>query len=94
MTLSELRRHRLIQGHDWPDLEILEYNGFQVEATANYESIVLMLSHSRVTLLPRSIIEVWEEQAAHSDLGITVETTKLLIYPSAIYFLWRKILTN
>ncbi len=86
MSLADLRKFQLIQGHDWPDTEILRANGFEVLGTPNYKSIFGMLSKRRVDLFPRSIVEIWSEAETHKAGGIVVEPTKLLIYPTAFYY--------
>lgn len=86
LPLTELRKFNLIQGHDWPDTTILRANGFTVFGTSNYEAIFDMLSHSRADLFPRSIVEIWDEAKNHQDDNIVVEPTKILIYPTAMYF--------
>ncbi|MEO4047416.1 hypothetical protein AAFN46_10050 [Pseudomonas sp. CAU 1711] len=86
MTLSDLQQYRLVQGHDWPDTSILRANGFQVTGSASYQAIFEMLAYKRVDLFPRSIVEIWAEQAAHAEQGIGVEGTKLLYYPTAFYY--------
>ncbi len=86
MPLIELRKFNLIQGHDWPDSTILRANGFTVFGTSNYEAIFDMLLHSRADLFPRSIVEIWDEAKIHQDDNIVVEPTKILIYPTAMYY--------
>ncbi|OZG70990.1 hypothetical protein BTA51_23070 [Hahella sp. CCB-MM4] len=86
MTLTELQRHPVVQGHDWPDSTILRDNGFQVFGTPNYNATFDMLAYKRVDLFPRSIVEIWAEEKAHHSSGLMVEKTKLLRYPTAFYY--------
>jgi len=84
--LSELRKLHFIQGHDWPDIEILRANGFSVHGAPDYISNFSMLEHRRVDLFPRSILEIWSEFESHKNRGIVIEPTKLFIYPAAFYY--------
>ncbi len=86
LTIDELREFGLVQGHDWPDTEILRANGFTVAGVSNYNSIFAMLSQTRVDLFPRSIVEVWAEAEAYKGSGIVIEPTKIVVYPTAFYY--------
>jgi hypothetical protein len=61
-TLDDLRQLQAGQGHDWPDTEILRFNGLNVQVSASYESLFTMLRAQRFDYFPRSIIEIWDEQ--------------------------------
>ncbi|WP_020408579.1 substrate-binding periplasmic protein [Hahella ganghwensis] len=86
MKLTELQKHPVVQGHDWPDSTILRDNGFKVFGTPNYKSTFDMLAYKRVDLFPRSIVEIWAEEQDHAGNGLMVEKTKLLRYPTAFYY--------
>ena len=86
MSISKLRSFQLVQGHDWPDTQILRANGFNVLGIPSYNSMFAMISRSRVDLFPRSIVEIWAEAENHKANGIVVEPTKVLIYPAALYY--------
>ncbi|GGX64260.1 substrate-binding periplasmic protein [Saccharospirillum salsuginis] len=85
-SLDELRDYILVQGHDWPDTDILRSNGFQVFGTPSYDTIFTMVAQHRADLFPRSIVEIWAEAKTHENSGIVVEPTKLLTYPTAFYY--------
>ena len=85
-TLDQLRDYILVQGHDWPDTDILRANGFQVFGTPIYDTIFSMVAQRRADLFPRSIVEIWAEAKTHKNKGIVVEPTKLLTYPTAFYY--------
>jgi len=89
-TLSELKEYTMIQGHDWPDTEILRANGFHVLLAPNYEGIFSVLASGRVDLFPRSLSEIQPEYESHKDIGIQVEPSILLQYPTAFYFFVNK----
>jgi len=86
LTLDLLQKYKFVQGHDWPDTDILRANGFDVFGTPDYKRIFDMLARSRVDFFPRSIIEIWDEAKEHKKQGIVVDKKKLLIYPAAAYY--------
>lgn len=86
MTIQQLREMTMIQGHDWPDTDILRSNGMNVIGASNYKSIFNMLAKHRIDLFPRSIVEIWSEADSHAGKGIVVEPDYLLVYPTAFYY--------
>jgi hypothetical protein len=89
-TLDDLRKLQAGQGHDWPDTEILRYNGLTVQGSASYEGLFKMLRAKRFDYFPRSIIEIWDEQNAYGATDFEIEKTVLLHYPTAFYFFVNK----
>jgi ABC-type amino acid transport substrate-binding protein len=83
-ALPDLQPYKTAQGHDWPDLGILEANGLHGAAVSNYASLFDMLKAGRIDYLPRSALEIWQEAARHKDLA--VEPYLMLHYPTADYF--------
>ena len=77
------------QGHDWPDLEILEGNGYSVTPSPNYGGLFEMLASGRIDYFPRSVIEVLDEARAHGDKGLMIEPSLMFWYPTAMYFFVR-----
>ncbi|GAB3732005.1 transporter substrate-binding domain-containing protein [Luteimonas pelagia] len=75
-----------VQGHDWPDLDILRHNGIPVVASATYDGLFRMLDLGRVDYLPRAIGEPHAELAARPGMALRVQPGVLLTYPSALYF--------
>ena len=80
-----------LQGRDWPDTKILQYNGFDVITERTSGALIKMLSNAQGDFFPRSIIEIWEE-LDESDMAnrIQVQPTLGIHYPSAIYFFVNK----
>ncbi len=74
------------QGADWPDTDILKAAGLPVDASARYGDLFVKLRTGAIDYFPRSLLEVWNEQAAHSDEGLVVEPQLALHYPTAMYF--------
>ena len=51
-TREELQTLWAGLGHDWPDLEILKFNGFNTVAGANYRGLFAMLQEGRFDYFP------------------------------------------
>ena len=80
-----------LQGRNWPDTKILQYNGFDVITDRTSGALMKMLSNAQGDFFPRSIIEVWEELADNDVVNkIQVQPTLGIHYPSAIYFFVNK----
>lgn len=86
IPLLKAKQLKTIQGHDWPDTEILKHNQFNIETGPHYEGLFKMLQYQRVDLLPRSIIEVWNELKINAGLTIGLEQHTLISYPTASYY--------
>jgi len=74
------------QGHDWPDVAILQHNGFKTTSSPSYIGLFKMLASGRVDYFPRSVLEVESEAEIHADKNLVVDPNLLLVYPSALYF--------
>ena len=85
-SASDLRHFIAGQGHDWPDLQILEHNGFTTLGTSNYDIIIELLKAGRIDYFPRAIHEAIVEAEALKDPDIIIEPSVLLYYPSYIFF--------
>lgn len=85
-SIDELRRLQAGQGHDWPDTNILRFNGLQVQTGTSYEGLFKMLSAGRFDYFPRSILEIWDEQKAFGLQDLEIEKNLILYYPTAFYF--------
>lgn len=84
--LADLQGWRAGQGHDWPDTQILRYNGLPVEVTSSYDSLFRMLDAGRFDYFPRAVIEIWDEAEHNREAAITIDRHLLLHYPTALYF--------
>ena len=89
-SLEGLKPLTAVQGHDWPDLTILKSNGLSVEGNPVYEGMFLMLKFKRIDYFPRSVGEIWAELEQHKEMGIVVEPSLMLYYPTAEYFFVNK----
>lgn len=66
-TLEDVKRLRIAQGQEWPDTQILRANGIPVIGAPRYEGLFKMLAGKRFDYFPRSLMEIWEEQALNAD---------------------------
>lgn len=83
---EDLAKLRAGQGHDWPDTDILNANGFLLSGSTTYEGLFDMLSRNHIQYFPRSILEAELELTAHPDHNLAIESNIVLHYPTAVYF--------
>ncbi|MGZ3184869.1 MAG: substrate-binding periplasmic protein [Telluria sp.] len=89
-SLEDLRAMIALQGHDWPDTQILRANGFRVQTAADYAGMFKMLASGRIDYFPRAVNEIWNEAEAAAADGLVIEPTLALHYPTAFYFFVNK----
>ena len=95
LPLSLLQNERLaVQGHDWPDVEVLKHNSYKVESVEHYKAMFELLQKGRADYFPRSILEAWREAAAYKAQGIIVEQHHVLHYPAYVFYFVNKDNTN
>ncbi len=85
-TLNDLKGVRLAQGQEWPDTQILRANGIDVITAPRYEGLFKMLAGKRFDYFPRSVMEIWDEQAINADT-LEVEPHLALHYFYDAYFM-------
>ncbi len=85
-SLDKLRRVRLAQGQEWPDTQILRANGIPVITAPKYEGLFKMLAGGRFDYFPRSVMEIWDEQALNAG-NLEVEPHLALHYFYDAYFM-------
>nr|MDC2855467.1 hypothetical protein [Ningiella sp. W23] len=88
-SLSDFKQIHFIQGHDWPDTQILLDSGLTVATSIEYSSLFKMLIKGRGDVFPRSLLEVeMELNTFKDDTGgkLAVVPHLMLQYPTAIYF--------
>jgi hypothetical protein len=83
---KDLQALDALQGHDWPDTDILRANNYRVQTASDYAGMFKMLQSGRVDYFPRAVFEVWNEAAAFADQGLIVAPNLALYYPAAFYF--------
>ncbi|MCV2365697.1 transporter substrate-binding domain-containing protein [Paucibacter sp. DJ1R-11] len=88
-SLADLAEFVMVQGHDWPDTEIMRANGLQVVTGSSFDALFSMLRLNRGQAFPRSVLEIDWEQRSHTD-SFVVEPHLALHYPAAIYFFVRR----
>jgi len=88
--LEDLAAYTAGQGHDWPDVAILQSNGLQVLTGNTREALFSMLEGGRFDYFPRSVLEISKELEGGSHPQLVMDEHLLLHYPAAIYFFVRK----
>lgn len=88
-SMEDLRKLTLGQGQGWPDVDILRENGLQVITTSKYQNLFYMVEGGRFDGFPRGAMEPWAEIAAHSELGLTVDTGIVFVYHLPFYLFVR-----
>lgn len=87
-STHNLKRLAFVQGHDWPDTELLRHNGFVVQTAQHPTAMFELLLRRRADAFPRSVIEAYREQQDYPEL--MVEPRFVLVYPAAVYFFVNK----
>jgi len=89
-TLQDLKGVHLAQSPEWPDTKILEGNGISVITAPRYEGLFKMLEARRFDYFPRSVLEIWDEQANHADTLVVEPHLALHYYYDAYFMVNRK----
>lgn len=84
-NVESVRSLRMVQGHDWPDTEILKAAGFKVDTSADFKSLFAMVEKGRVDAMPRSVVEI-DKELANIAANLVIEPGIMLYYPAAEYF--------
>ncbi len=88
--LAGLQNYIAMQGHDWPDTEILQANGLRVETDFRYEEIFQRLALGRYDYFPRGALEAYAELEALQLDNLAVAPNFAIAYPAPTYFFVRK----
>ena len=85
-TLEQLQAHSAGLQHDWGNVAILRANGLPVVDASVYETMFQMLALHRFDYFPRGLGEINGEAQRFAKLGLVIEPTLALHYPSQTYF--------
>lgn len=88
-SLADLSKYVLLQGHDWPDTQILKFNGLIVDTSQHPAQLFDMLRKGRAVGFPRSVVEISAEMNDHQP-ELAIDPHLVLYYPSAVYFFVNK----
>lgn len=88
-SLADLSKYVLLQGHDWPDTQILKFNGLIVDTSQHPAQLFDMLRKGRAVGFPRSVVEISAEMNEHQP-ELAIDPHLVLYYPSAVYFFVNK----
>ena len=89
ITRETLQSYLGVQGADWPDLSVLQHNGFKVEGapwSLWFATMFISVEKGLVDYFPRNVIEVTNDLERHKDKLIKLEDNILLRYPNYEYF--------
>jgi len=90
---EQLKSMKCGQGHDWPDVRILENAGFNLRTSYHWAGIFNLLANKRIDYFPRGLVEIWNEmdKINAKEIGnehepfAMIEEHIALRYPSAFY---------
>ena len=85
-TLDQLKAYTAGLQYDWSDVAILRANGLPVVQASVYETMFQMLRLHRFQYFPRGVGEIEGEAKRFASLGLVIEPTLALHYPSQTYF--------
>lgn len=83
-SLKQLRQWSVGLGHDWPDVEIMRHNGFQVVTGPSYEGLFNMLPLKRFDFMSRSSLEFVSELKRFPEQEIRWVPGLILNYPAPL----------
>lgn len=83
---SDLKQLVACQGDQWPDSDILEANGYEVERVTSFERMYRMLEAGRCDYFPRGITEIYGELDRNVYPGLMAYERVLLSYTFPMYF--------
>lgn len=86
MPVENLKKLIGLQGHDWPDADILQHNGFEVKTTHWYQHMYGLLKQEFVDYFPRGVLEAPQELQQQNSDSFIIEKNHLLSYPMYVYF--------
>lgn len=88
--VEDLKKLIAISGSHWPDSDIMESSGFNVERVPKFEQMYPLLESGRVDYFPRGINEVYGEVAARGNKGLIIYDKIIIAYKFPMYFFTNK----
>lgn len=85
-TLNQIKKLKLVQGHDWPDTVILKRHGFNVLETTWYDFLYRDTSKGVYDYTLRGVFEVLPEFQKYKQPNLQLDNNHLIVYPFNIYF--------
>lgn len=89
-TLDELRKLKAGLGSQWPDIDIMRKNNFNVVTSMQYTSLFKMLAAKRFDFFSRGLYEIKNEAEAQKDKGLIVDQHLMLFYNAPFYYFVNK----
>jgi ABC-type amino acid transport substrate-binding protein len=85
-TVEDLKKIRIGQSSEWPDVGVLRFNGMNVVTGSTYEGLFAMLVGGRFDYFMRDVIEIWDELRDHAGIPMEVEQSFAVHYYYDAYF--------
>ncbi|WP_350432018.1 hypothetical protein ABIS04_18375 [Shewanella sp. H8] len=85
-TAKQLQQLVACQGSQWPDSDILQYNGYRIERVITFQLIYSMLKQQRCDYFPRGLYEAYAEVSSRGNESLMVYDKLILRYPLPMYF--------
>ena len=85
LTLDLLQKYKFVQGHDWPDADILEAAGLTIFRSPAYSTIMNMLDAGRFDAYPIGMNEVKGELDKRPSLNLIGEQSIVLSYLAPVF---------
>ncbi|TMO84912.1 hypothetical protein [Pseudoalteromonas ruthenica] len=86
---AQLQQLLALQGHDWPDTEIMSSNGFKVRGVSWHQSMYKLLAEDKFDYFPRGVLEIGAEGEGLAAYALSIDSKWVLHYPAASYFFVR-----
>jgi len=85
-TLEDLRGFVGGLSEQWPEAEVLAANDLPFVSTTGYNRLFQMLAAGRFDYFSRGLYQIAGEIERFPELGLVIEQTLMLAYPSHMYF--------
>ncbi|QIR13150.1 substrate-binding periplasmic protein [Shewanella aestuarii] len=85
-SADELKQLEACQGSQWPDTDILAFNGYKVERVISFNLMYSMLQQGRCDYFLRGMNEVYAELTAPANKNLIAFEGIVLRYPLPMYF--------
>lgn len=88
ISVDALKTKTGLLGLNWPDVDIMKSNGFDIRTAADNggnQLLIRLLKSERGDYFSRSVVEIWNEKKFFDDEQLVVEPNIALMYKTAFY---------
>lgn len=87
-SLNQFKESKIMvgQGHDWPDIKILQQNEIRTTSFHSYEGLFRALRAKRFDCFARGIHEIWDELSQYGDEDLVADKNIVFQYYSPSFF--------